>query len=127
MNESQIAVNLLIFLLGAGLGGGILWLYHHYALGGIKQLSVEILYRAEQEAMELKRTAEMSLQQKLMEQQRDLEQLWQQERKKIQREEERLKQREDKIESRMNLVEKKLSDIEKREAVLIGRKAQLDE
>jgi ribonuclease Y len=127
MNESQIALNLLIFLLGAGLGAIALWAYHHFALGGIKQLSAEIINRAEQESLELKRVAEFSLQQKQIEQQRDLEQAWQQERKKIQREEERLKQREDKIEGRMNLVEKKLSDIEKREAVLIGRKAQVDE
>ncbi|MBA3721751.1 MAG: ribonuclease Y [Parachlamydiaceae bacterium] len=127
MNESQLALNLLIFLLGAGLGAIFLWLYHHFALGGYKKLSADIISRAEHDGSELKRAAELTIQQKQIEQQRDLEQLWQQERKKIQREEERIKQREDKIESRMNLVEKKLSDIEKREAVLIGRKAQVDE
>lgn len=127
MNESQIAINLLIFLVGAALGALILWIYHHFALGGVKKLSADILMRAEQDGSEIKRMAELTLQQKQIEQQRDLEQLWQQERKKIQREEERLKQREDKLEGRMNLVEKKLSDIEKREAVLIGRKAQIDE
>lgn len=127
MNESQIASNLLIFLLGTGLGATLLWIYHYFALGGVKQFSAEIINRAEQESFELKRSAELMIQQKQIEQQRELEQVWQQERKKTQREEERLKQREDKLESRMNLVEKKLSDTEKREAVIISRKAQLDE
>jgi len=92
-----------------------------------KKLSSDLLSRAEGDASELKRMTELTLKQKQVEQQRELEQLWQLERKKIQREDERLKQREDKLESRMNLVEKKLSDIEKREAVLIGRKVQLDD
>lgn len=127
MNEEQIALYLLLFLLGGVLGAMALWVYHRFALGGVKQLGAEIIHLAEQEASDIKRSAELNLKQKQLEHQRDLEQLWQSERKKIQREEERLKQREDKLESRMNLVEKKLSDIEKREAVLIGRKAQLDE
>lgn len=127
MNETQIAVYLLLFLMGSALGALAFWAYHRFALGGVKRLSADIINRAEQEAAELKRTHELNIKQKQVEQQRDLEQIWQQERKKIQREDERLKQREDKLESRMNLVEKKLSDIEKREAVLIGRKAQVDE
>src|SRR5271166_5256387 len=127
MTENLFAYFVLIFLLGNLLGVFLFWVYHHFALGGVKKLGANILYRAEQESEELKRAAELSLKQKQFEQQRDSDLLLQQERKKIQREEERIKQREDKLESRMNLVEKKLSDIEKREAVLIGRKAQLDE
>lgn len=127
MTENLIAFYVLIFLLGSILGTVIFWIYHQLALGGVKRLKVDIVNQAEQEAEEFKKEAELSLKHKQIEQQRELEQLWQQERKKIQREEERIKQREDKLESRMNLVEKKLSDIEKREAVLIGRKAQLDE
>lgn len=127
MTENPIALYLLMFLLGSILGALAFWIYHNFALGGVKRLSADILNRAEQEVGELKRGAELTLKQKQIEQQRELEQIWQQERKKNQREEERLKLREDKLESRMNLVEKKLSDIEKREAVLIGRKVQLDE
>lgn len=127
MTENLSAFYLLIFLLGSLLGALLYWLYQHFALGGIKKLGATILYRAEQESIELRKGAEIGLKQKQFEHQRELDQLWQQERKKIQREEERFKQREDKVESRMNLVEKKLSDIEKREAVLIGRKVQLDE
>lgn len=127
MQDNQLALNLLIFLIGVGLGAILLWIYHHFALGGVKKLSADIINRTEMEAIELRRASELLNQQRQIEHQRDIEQLWQQERKKIHREEERIKQREDKLESRMNLVEKKLSDIEKREAVLIGRKAQLDE
>ena len=127
MAENLIAFYLLIFLLGSVLGGIIFWLYHYFALGGFKRLGSEIINKAEQEAETARKGAELTLRQKQLEHQRELENLWQQERKKIQREEERIKQREDKIESRMNLVEKKLSDIEKREAILIGRKEQLDD
>lgn len=127
MNENLISFYLLIFLLGSVLGALVLWVYHNFALGGVKRLATEIITRAEQEAEELRKGTEIGLKQKQLEQQRELEALFQQERKKIQREEERLKLREDKLESRMNLVEKKLSDIEKREAIIIGRKAQLDE
>lgn len=127
MNENPIALHLLIFLLGSILGAIVFFIYHHFALGGFKRLGADIISRAERESDELKKETELCLKQKQIEQQRELEQLWHQERKKNQREEERIKQREDKLESRMNLVEKKLYDIEKREAVLIGRKAQLDD
>lgn len=127
MTENPIAYYLLIFFSGTLLGLLAFWIYYQFALGGVKRLGSEIITRATQDSEELRKGTELSLKQKQIEQQRELEQLWQQERKKHQREEERLKQREDKLESRMNLVEKKLSDIEKREAVLIGRKAQLDE
>ena len=59
--------------------------------------------------------------------QKEAEEVWQSERRKILREEERLKQREDKLESRMSLVEKKLSDLEKREAAIHERKEQIEE
>jgi len=127
MTENLIALYLLIFLLGTVLGAIAVWMYQRFALGGVKHLAGEMLSQAEQEAGDLRKVAELSLKQKQIEQQRELEHLWQQERKKIQREEERFKQREDKLESRMNLVEKKLSDIEKREGLLIARKAQLDQ
>lgn len=127
MNENHVALYMLIFLLGGVLGAVAFWIYHHFALGGVKQLTAEIIHRAEQEAAEIRRGAELACKQKQLDYQRELELLAQQEKKKLQKEEERLQQREDKLESRMNLVEKKLSDIDKREAVLIGRKAQNDE
>jgi len=127
MNENQIAFFTLIFLTGGALGTLAFWLYQYFALGGFKRLSNEIIKRAEIDATDIKRSAGLSLDQKILEQQRELERLRQLDRKKLQREEERIKLREDKLESRMNLVEKKLSDIEKREAVLAARKSMLDE
>lgn len=127
MTDNLIPLFLLIFLLGSGIGAAGFWIYYRFALGGIEKLTAQILQRAELEAEELKREEEFALKQKQVDHQRELENIWQQERRKIRQEEERLKQREDKLESRMNLVEKKLSDIEKREAVLTARKSQLEE
>lgn len=127
MTEEFLAHTLLLFSAGGISGVLIFWCYHHFALGGIKQIAAEILSRAELEAAEQRRISDLALKQKEFEHQRELECMVQQEKKKLQREEERLKQREDKLEGRMNLVEKKLFDIEKREAVLIARKAQFDE
>jgi ribonucrease Y len=127
MDQNLVAQYLLIFLLGSILGALAFWIYQYFALGGMKHLAAQIIQRAEQEAFEHQRGSELTLKQKQLEHQRELEQLWQQERKKMHKEEERLKQREDKLDDRMHLIEKKLSDIEKREAILIGRKAQIDE
>lgn len=127
MNENQIAFFMLIFLIGSALGALAFWLYQHFALRGFKRLSSTIINRAELEAADIRRSAELTLDQRILEQQKELEKLRQLDRKKLQKEEERLKLREDKLETRMNLVEKKLSDIEKREAVLAARKNLLDE
>jgi len=127
MNENQIAFFMLIFLIGSALGALAFWLYQFLVLGGIKRISNKIINSAEIEALDIKRSAELIIDQKIIEQQKELEKLRQLDRRKLQREEERLKMREDKLESRMNLVEKKLADIEKREAILAARKSMLDE
>jgi len=127
MDSELLAIILLTLLLG-GFGGALcLWIWTRAKLGGFQKISSDILKRAESEADTLKKAQELSFKQQQLEQQREIDQLWQNEKRKINREEERFKVREDKLEARMNLVEKKLSDIEKREAVLAGRKAQLDE
>jgi ribonuclease Y len=112
---------------GICLGAFFLWLYHRAKLGTYQVISKNILQKAESEAVTIRKTAELTLKQNQVDYQREVEQAWQSERRKMTREEERLKQREDKLEARMNLVEKKLSDIEKREAILIARKTQLEE
>lgn len=111
----------------AALGAAILWITQRIKLTHFKQLAADILAKAEADGDTRKKNIEITLRQQQLDQQRDFEQRWQMERRKFQLEDERLKQREDKIESRMNLVEKKLFDIEKREAILIARKAQLDQ
>ena len=127
MDVTQIEQLLIALIVGTALGALLYWIYQKIKLGGFHLMAQEIIQRAENESDSLKKSAELTLKQNQIDQQRELEQLWQNERRKIQREEERINQREDKLESRMHLVEKKLSDIEKREAVLVGRKAQLDE
>src|SRR4029079_14081223 len=121
MSPETISQFILCFILGIGAGISFLWVYHRIKLGGYKTLVKEIIQKAEDDATKIRKTTEMVTKQNQLDQQRELEQVWQVERRKIQREEDRLKQREDKLEGRMNLVEKKLSDIEKREALINAR------
>lgn len=127
MDPDYISYLLLTFILGSSLGAGIFWLFHRFRLGSYKNIAREMIQKAEQESQNIKKASDLSIKQSQIEQRRELELLWQQERRKIQKEEERLKQKEDKIEMRMNLVEKKLTDIEKREAILTNRKTQVEE
>lgn len=117
---------ILTTLLSTILGAALLWIFQRLKLTHFKQLASNLLSKAEQECETKRKSLELNLRQQQLEQQRNFEQHWQQEKRKIQYEEDRLKKREDKIECRMNLVEKKLSDIEKREAVLVARKTQLE-
>ena len=112
-------------VISAFFGAIILWISQRIKLTHFKHLAAELISKAEAEAEAKKKSTEIALRHQQIEQQREFEQYWQLERRKIQHEEERLKHREDKIESRMSLVEKKLLDIEKREAILIARKAQV--
>lgn len=118
-----------LVLASAGFIAGILstWVYHRSKLGSYEAIAQSIIQKAEYDAADLKRVAEFAAKQKQLEQQRDLELFSQNERKKIEREEERLIVREDKLEARMNLIEKKLRDTEKRDAILIARRAQVEE
>jgi len=127
MNADVIAEWIVIGVVFGGIGALILWISQQIRLCSYKKISTEIIQKAEEEAERIRKQGELQAKQHQLEKQRELEELWHQERRKIQKEEDRLKQREDKLESRMNLVEKKLFDTEKREAVLIGRKAQLEE
>ena len=127
MNSEAVATLLLTLIFGGCSGAAGFWIYHKTKLGGFQKIASDILHRAELESEARHKAHEFTLKQQQLEQQRNLEQLWQNERRKIQKEEERLKLREDKIEARMNLVEKKLSEVEKREAVLAERTRQLEQ
>jgi len=117
----------LVFTLGLFLGCLGVYLFHRSKLGTYETIAKNIVNKAELDANNLKRHTEILLKTQQVDHQRELEMVWQAERKKLQREEERIKLKEDKIETRMNLVEKKLSDIENREATLQLRKIKLDE
>jgi ribonuclease Y len=127
MNLDDIAFALLILLAGTGIGAAACWLFHRFRLGSYTTIINDIVRKAEIEGDAIKKTAELATKQNQIDQQRELEQVWQNERRKIQREEERLKLREDKLEERINSTEKRLSDIEKREALIVTRKAQIEE
>ena len=114
-------------ILGLFLGSFSLWIFHRLRLGSYENIAKSILQKAESDALNVKRNSEIMIRQHQLDHQRELENVWQTERKKLQKEEERIKIKEDKVETRMSLVEKKLNDIEKREAVILGRKTQLDE
>lgn len=127
MSLDDIAYLLLILVAGMAAGAFGFWLYHRAKVGSYQSLVNEMLRKAEIDVDSLRKATELSIKQQQVDHQRELERVWQSERRKMQREEERLKQREDKIESRMNLVESKLSDIEKREGLLLIAKAQNEE
>ncbi len=117
--DSDFIVIIIIAVSFGILGGaGGFWIYHRLKLGGFQSIATDIIRKAESDVETLKKAQEFTLKQHQLEQQRELEQQWQNEKRKIQREEERLKQREDKLEARLNIVEKKMSDLEKREIIL---------
>ncbi|MBA3815683.1 MAG: ribonuclease Y [Parachlamydiaceae bacterium] len=126
MSSEYIAQLIIAALGGSSLGAVGLWSIQRFKLTHFKQIAEEILKKAEMDGDALKRAAEITLKQNLLDQQRELELQWQTEKRKAQREEDRLKQREDKLETRMNVVDKKLSDIEKRESQLMAQQTQLE-
>lgn len=127
MHPDHIAELLLAFLVGGGIGATALWIFNKIKQRNYQEIAKGIIQKAEIEATSIRKTNELAIKQNQIDQQREMEQIWQGEKRKIQREEERLKIREDKLEGRMNLVEKKLSDIEKREAIINARKGQIEE
>lgn len=127
MNLDQIAYLLLTLLAGVGIGAAALCIFHRIKLGSYSSIINDIIRKAENDAEALKKASEISVKQNQLEQQREFEQIWQNERRKIQREEERLKQREDKLEERVHSAEKRVVDIEKREGLIAVRKTQIEE
>lgn len=127
MELDQIIFYSFFLIGGVALGTAALWLFNKIRLKGFRNIATDIINKAEHEAENIKKAAHLAVKQRHIEQQKELEDICQTERRKIFREEERLKQREDKLEGRMNLVDKKLLDIEKREAVLTERLEQLDQ
>ncbi|MFA6915223.1 MAG: ribonuclease Y [Parachlamydiales bacterium] len=125
MDANTIALILVIFIFGIILGITLWGLNYRFRKGGFQRLANDILTKANQEAESLRKSNELTIKQSHLDQQKEVEQVWQQERKKLTREEERLKQREDKLEGRLNTVEKKLIDLEKREITLAAQREQI--
>lgn len=127
MHVDSIFLPLIAFTAGLTIGWGILFAIQRFRLTHFKQISADILLKAQQEGETLKKNIELTGRQQQVDHQREFENRWQQERRKIQIEDERIKQREDKLETRLNIVDKKIIDLEKREAVLALEKTKLDE
>lgn len=127
MEAFQLLFTSIVGLLCILLGALAMTLIQKYRLGGIEKLSQEILLKADQEAAQIRRQSELALKQNQLDQQREFEQTWQIERRKIQREEERIKQKEDKLETRIQTIDKKISEVEKREVILNGKLALLED
>ncbi|MGZ3633816.1 MAG: ribonuclease Y [Parachlamydiaceae bacterium] len=127
MSLDDIAYLLLILISGVALGAIAFWCFHRAKVGSYQRLVNGMIQQAEVETESIRKAAELAMKQQQVDQQRELERVWQSERRKIQREEERLKLREDKLETRMNTVELKLSEIEKKEAQLVIVKTQNEE
>lgn len=126
MSSEEFLLLAILFILGFALGMICLRVYHGVKRKSIQHLAESLIKNAEADADVIKRTQELELEKKLVEQERVLEGKWQKERKKLIEHEERLKKREDNLESRVNLVEKKMTDIERREAIIITKREQVE-
>ncbi len=117
---------ILTFFCGVFFGLGALWIHFFLTKRQAKHLAERILQDAQLEGVNLLRQQELSLKQKALDHQRELDLLVSTERKKLSKEEERLQQKEDKADARLASIEKKVSDLEKRELSLAARKEHLE-
>jgi ribonuclease Y len=121
------SISLGVFILGLLLGSVLLLLLQRFKLRHFKQIAHQLIKTAEQEAEELKKAGKLEIKRQQIEQQRQFETQWQNERRKAHLAEERLKAREDKLEGRFQHVEKKMAEIERREAELLRGKQRLED
>lgn len=115
-------------LITASLAGGtsLFWLFYALKKGGFKRLAADILQRAEHDAAEILREAELKLGQKEMQLQQKADKAWQKEKERLLKEEERIQRREDKVDQRWTTMTEKLTEIEREQALLQQRTATLD-
>lgn len=125
MGITDLMSVLIAGFLGITLGFLLHWSYIYIKQGSFRRIAEEIIAKANDESMAMRRRGEQALKQEEIEQQHRLEHFWQQERGKLAREDERLRQREDKLESRWQTADKKAAELEKREGmVAAGHKQQ---
>ncbi len=95
-------------------------------LGSFQQITTNLIDKAENQASAALQKGELSLKQRQMDIEREIDQQRLSERQKNQREEERLKTREDKLDQRMHVFEKKLAELDRREVSLQSQKQTFD-
>lgn len=127
MDANEFAFIIVILFIGFAVGFLTYWGYIRFKLGGYGKIAAEIISKANLETETQRKSFEIALNQSKIDQQREMESLWQQEKRKLLREEERIKQKEDKLENRITALDKKLIEIEKKEIVLAAQRSQLEE
>ncbi|HRD56338.1 MAG TPA: ribonuclease Y [Parachlamydiaceae bacterium] len=127
MLNSSFLELLLALVLGLFLGTLSFFIFHRIKKGSYETIGTTILQKAEFDAKAIRQNGEVLLKQQQMERQKELEIVWQAERKKLLKEEEQLKIKEDKIDARMHTAEKKLHELEKKESFLSLKTQQLEE
>lgn len=116
---------LAIGAIGSLLGASAILLRQKIKLQGIKQLSQELLAKAEEEAAALRHKEALAMKTKQLEQHAEFDRHCQKEHHKLHVEQERLKKREDATETRLNAVEKKLLLVEQKEKKLSEQQSLL--
>ena len=99
-------------------GAALCWGGYRYRCGSFEGIAAKIVQKAEEEAKQIQRLAEIEAGKLHADQQRQFEQTWQIERKKMEREQDRFQSREERLEAKLQSVEKKLVEIAKKEAKL---------
>lgn len=115
------------FFFGIFVSSLIFFTFHKIKFGSFQRIAEDLLKRAEIEADNFKKNAELSSKQKILQKESEIEAYLQNEKKKLTKEEERLAEKKDKLENRLLLSEKKFFDLEKRESHLLEQKQKFEE
>ena len=121
-----LSPDLLTFFGGADVGFGALWMQFMLTKRQAKLLAQRILADAQVEGDKLLKQHELTLKQRSLDHQRELDLLASTEKKRLGKEEERIQQKEDKADARLTMVEKKLSELERREHSLVVKKEHFE-
>ncbi|MFT4552716.1 MAG: ribonuclease Y [Chlamydiales bacterium] len=127
MNPEQILNLTIPGLIGALIGAISFWIYHLVQVGNYQNLAGQIIHKAELESEALKTAKGLALKEYEIEQRREVENMWNIERKKSRLKIEQLKNKEEQINSRNQESEKKFKELKKLEATLISRKTRYDD
>lgn len=115
MHLDSLAELALASCFGIFIGTLSFYIFNRIKYGSYELIGKRIIQHAESDAQTIRKNQELLLKQYELEHQKELEIVWQAERKKLQREEERLQIKEDKLEIKSKLIEKKQVEFEKKE------------
>ena len=114
-------------LTSALVGGLGFWIIHRFRVGDYEQLAAEIVQRAEADALSIQQQSKLELKEKEMDLQRDFEQAWHKERRRLQVAEEKIQAHQDRMEEHLSVVEKKMAQVDSRESALQKAKDSLSQ